>query len=94
MITCPCYVDPPYAPLLPHSKTGVYRGIYYFLMFALKHRSWVLVRTASGAVSEAVLTCTLNLRFGQNMKNITNFHLKITIFTQVKITVYYIGLFS
>ena len=28
------------------SKTGVYRGIHFFLIFALKHRSWVLVRTA------------------------------------------------
>ena len=34
----------PYTPLL-YSKTGVYRGIYVFLIFALKHRSWVLVRT-------------------------------------------------
>ena len=29
------------------SKIGVYRGIYNFLIFALKHRLWVLVRTAS-----------------------------------------------
>ena len=33
--------------LLVYSKTGVYRGIQYFLSFALKLRSWVLVRTAS-----------------------------------------------
>ena len=37
---------PPYTPLL-YSKTGVYRGIHYFLIFALKHILWVLVRTAS-----------------------------------------------
>ena len=37
---------PPYTPLLC-SKIGVYRGIHYFLIFALKHRLWVLVRTAS-----------------------------------------------
>ena len=37
---------PPYTPLL-YSKTGVYRGKHNFLIFALKHRSWVLVRTAS-----------------------------------------------
>ena len=37
---------PPYTPLL-YSKTGVYRGIFLFLIFALKHRLWVLVRTAS-----------------------------------------------
>ena len=36
---------PPYTPLF-YSKTGVYRGIH-FLVFALKHRLWVLVRTAS-----------------------------------------------
>ena len=40
---------------LLYSKTGVYRGIHYFLNFALKHRFWVLVRTASS----------------KNMKNIT-----------------------
>ena len=28
-------------------KTGVYRGILYCLIFAQKHRLWVLVRTAS-----------------------------------------------
>ena len=46
MITCPCNVY----PLTPHLyivKTGVYRDIFYFLIFALKHRLWVLVRTAS-----------------------------------------------
>ena len=34
---------PPYTPLL-YSKTGVYRGIHYFLIFALKQRLWVLVQ--------------------------------------------------
>ena len=44
-ITLPvCFI--PYTPLL-YSKTGVRRGIYYFLIFALKHILWVLVRTAS-----------------------------------------------
>ena len=42
--TSPC--TPPYTPLL-YSKTGVYRGIHIFLIFAPKHRLWVLVRTAS-----------------------------------------------
>ena len=28
-------------------KNGVYRGIHYFLIFVLKHRLCVLVRTAS-----------------------------------------------
>ena len=36
----------PYTPLL-NSKTGAYRGIHFFLIFAPKHRLWVLVRTAS-----------------------------------------------
>ena len=40
-----CFI-PPYTPLL-YSKTGVYMGIHYFLIFALKHILWVLVRTAS-----------------------------------------------
>ena len=48
---------PPYTPLL-YSKTGVYRGICYFLIFALKHRLWVLV-----------LTCTHNLCFVQKYEN-------------------------
>ena len=37
---------PPNTPLL-HSKTGVCRGIPIFLIFAPKHRLWVLIRTAS-----------------------------------------------
>ena len=35
-----------YTPLL-YSKIGVYRGIHFFLIFAPKHRLWVLVRTSS-----------------------------------------------
>ena len=34
-----CFI-PPYTPLL-YSKTGVYMGIHYFLIFALKHIYWV-----------------------------------------------------
>ena len=37
---------PPYTPLL-NSKTGIYRGIPIFLIFAPKRRLWVLVTTAS-----------------------------------------------
>ena len=40
-----CFI-PPYTPLL-YSKNGVYRGIHYYLIFALKHILWVLVRTDS-----------------------------------------------
>ena len=36
----------PYTPLV-YSKTGVYRGYTLFSYFALKHRLWVRVRTAS-----------------------------------------------
>ena len=36
-----------YTPLNPNSKTGVYRGIPIFLIFASKHRMRVLVRTPS-----------------------------------------------
>ena len=56
-----------YTPLHPHcySKTGVYRGILYFLIFALKHRSWVL--------TEAVLMCTHNLYFEQKIEKYHNF---------------------
>ena len=69
--TSPCKEHP-----LLYNKTGVYRGIHYFLIFALKHRLWVL--------TEAVLTCTHDLCFEQKNKNIKNFHLKINIFTAVK----------
>ena len=44
-ITRPCNVYPPCIPVL-YSKTGIYRGTYFFLNFVLKHRLWVLVRTA------------------------------------------------
>ena len=44
--TCPCNIY----PLKPHfyiAKPG-YAGVYlFFLIFASKHRLWVLVRTAS-----------------------------------------------
>ena len=69
-------------PLL-YSKTRVHRGVHIFLIFALKHRLWVLVRTAS--LTEAVLTYTNNLCFDQkNKKNVTFFHLKIQVFTALK----------
>ena len=45
MLTCPCIVY----PLTPHFyivRLG-FTGVYIFLIFALKHRLWVLVRTAS-----------------------------------------------
>ena len=45
MITHPCKLYPFRCQL--NIVTGVYRGIHYFLIFALKHRLWALVRTAS-----------------------------------------------
>ena len=60
-----CFI-PPYTPL-SYSKTGVYRGMHYFLIFALKHILWVHVRTAS--INEAVLTCTCNICFEQKYEN-------------------------
>ena len=42
-----------------------------FLIFALRHRLWVL--------TEAVLTCSNNLCFKQNKKNIRFFHLKMPL---------------
>ena len=45
-ITCPCDLN----PLTPHFyiiiKLG-FTGVYIFSIFALKHRLWVLIRTAS-----------------------------------------------
>ena len=66
---------PPYIPLL-FSKTGVYRGIHYVLIFALKHRLWVLVTTAVLARTHNVLS--------KNKKNIKKNYLKIIVFTAVK----------
>ena len=51
----------PHCTSILYSNTGVYRGIHFFLIFASKHRLWVLVRTAT----EAVLTCNHNLSFEQ-----------------------------
>ena len=48
MITCPCIVY----PFTPHFYTVKLGFIVYifFLIFALKHRLWVLVRIASVSV--------------------------------------------
>ena len=67
-ITCPCGLY----PLTPHFyivKLG-YRGILYFLIFALKHGSWVHIRTAS--LTEAVLMCTHDLCFEQKLEKYHN----------------------
>ena len=43
---CPCNLHL-LTPKSLYSKTGVYRGIHNFLIFALKHRLWELVKIAS-----------------------------------------------
>ena len=73
MQTCPYNVN----TLTPHLyivKLGVYRGIrcFFLLIFALKHRLWVLARTASRVPTINVLS--------KNKKKITIFHPKIIVF--------------
>ena len=83
MITCPCNV----VPLTGHFhkvKIGVYRGKHYFLIFALKHRLWVLINIR---LFEAVQMCTYNLysqncssknyRFHSCEKLLLNYHINI-----------------
>ena len=54
-------------------------GVYLFsLIFALKHRLWLLFRNR---LTEAVLTCTHDLCFEQKLAKIIFFYLKISIFT-------------
>ena len=66
----------PWTPLL-YSKTGVYRGIHYFSYYCIKHRLWVLVRTASPRRFYRVPTIYV---LSRNMKNIRVFYLKIFSF--------------
>ena len=72
----------PYTQLL-YSKTGVYRGIQFFLIFAPKQILWVLVRTASYMwvlVRTASLTCTHSMFWAK----ILEIHLKLSFFTDFK----------
>ena len=41
-----------------YSKTGVYKGLHYFLIFALKHILWVHVRTASSIIAACAFIVT------------------------------------
>ena len=70
----------PYTPFL-YKKTGVYQGIHYFLIFALKHRLWVLVRTASARWFLRVPTIYV---LSKTKKNNTFFLLKTFNFTVMK----------
>ena len=80
MQTCPCNIHP-FTPPFYIVKPG-FTGVYFFLFFALKHRLWVLVRTA--CLSEAVLTCTHNLCFRVNIRKYRNFSSEIIVFTALK----------
>ena len=79
MLTCPYNVD----PLTLHVYVV---KLHYFLIIALKHRLWVLVR--------AMLTCTPNKFLCKNKKNITGFSYiwKFSIIRVLKIAVFWIGL--
>ena len=78
MITCPCNVDP-LTPRFYISKTGVCRGIHYFLILALKHRLWVLVRTVDSVPEIKVLS-----KYKKNIKTIST---ENVMFYSSKITV-------
>ena len=67
---------PPSTPLL-YSKAGVCRGIPSFLIFAPKHRLWVLGRTATPTVPTIYV-------LSKNKKNIKHFLLKNFIFYNFK----------
>ena len=75
-----------YTPLHPTFiiivKLGI-TGVYVFLkiIFALKHRLWILIRTVSMRQFERVPTINVLER---KKKNIIIFHLKINIFTAVR----------
>ena len=80
MLTSPCNEDPltPHFYIVKLRFTGIF---FFFLTSALKHRSWVLVRTASVRRFKRVPTIFV---LSKNKKNITVFHLKIIIFTAEK----------
>ena len=58
-----------YTPLNLTNKTGVCRGIPTFLIFDLKHRLWVLIRTAPA----------INV-LSKNIKNMKIFPMKLSFF--------------
>ena len=67
-----CFI-PPYTPLL-YSKTGVYRGIHFFLF---------LLQNIDCGYSLEQRVPSINV-LSKNKKNIKKFHLKIIIFTAFK----------
>ena len=77
--TCLYNVDP-FKPHIYIVKVG-FTGVYIFLIFAQKHRLWVLLRTASPS--------THNLCFVQKYEKYQNFCLKLFFFfLVVKFSVY------
>ena len=78
--TCPCN-EYPLKPNFYIAKLG-YAGIYlFFLIFAPKHRLWVLVRAASARQFQRVPTIYVLIK---NKKNTKSFLLKIFIFHTFK----------
>ena len=76
-----CDVD----PLTPHVNIVKLGFTVVYIIFALKHRLWVLVLIeAVLTCNEAVLTCTHNLYLSKMRKLSEFFHWKIGIFTAVK----------
>ena len=85
MLSCPFHID----PITPHFyivKLG-FTGAYIFLIFALKHGLWILVRTTSLRRFERVPTSYVS---SKNKKK--NVQLKMVISTAVQISVYCIGM--
>ena len=82
--TSPCNED----PLTPHfySKTMVYRGIHYILIIALKHRLWVLIRTAS--MRRFLCVPTINVLSKNKKKYVSRFFNRKLSFLQQKKTQY------
>ena len=79
MKTFPCNVN----PLTPHFykvKLEFTRVIFFFPFYALKYRSWVLVRTAS---RRFLRVRTINV-LSKNKKNITIFYSEISVFIAMK----------
>ena len=75
--TCPCNVYPIKPRCYIEKKAGVCRGIPDFLIFALKHRLWLLIRTASDRVP------TINV-LSKNIKKIKIILTKFPFFTAEK----------
>ena len=72
-----------FIPRKPHFYIvkRVYRGIHYFLIFALKHILWVLDKT--GSMRRFLRVPTIYI-LSKNMKIVKQIQLKTVIFTAVK----------